>query len=511
MKHHSTQEETLQETASTTVLEKALTTGSSYLAHSYDKESFIAGIGNWLSPLIMGFSDYLTIVFSLNVAIHLRNLVIQYQKWEFSSIFKTYVYLIIPFIYMCLIAYEGLYIKRLPFFLKIEKIFKVCFYATIFTIGVLYFNYIAVSISRIYIGITGIICFFALIASSSISKNILVRFGLWQKRVIMIGSGKSAEIIADAFEKDSFNGYKIIGIIEDNHLWSLTKKYPLLGSFSNLETIIRESGVRDVIVALPEMRREQILSLVYRIQPLVHNVSVVPDLMGLPLNQIQVESFFNQKTVLLKVQNNLMKYWNRFFKRVFDIVAGSVILILITPLILILIALIKFDSKGKAIFAHWRVGQNNRYFPCLKFRTMVINSKEVLDKHFEANPAAREEWEREFKLKNDPRITKIGRFLRKTSLDELPQLINVIRGEMSLVGPRPIITEEIPKYQEFIHDYFMVRPGLTGLWQVSGRNNVDYDERVQMDSWYVRNWSFWLDVALLVKTVGVVLKRDGAY
>ncbi len=142
---------------------------------------------------------------------------------------------------------------------------------------------------------------------------------------------------------------------------------------------------------------------------------------------------------------------------------------------------------------------------------MCVNADEVLSRLLETNPDAKKEWDREFKLKHDPRITKSGEFLRKTSLDELPQLWNVLKGEMSLVGPRPIIHEEVVRYGPFIKEYMMVRPGMTGIWQTSGRNDIDYPERVQMDNWYVHNWSLWLDFVLLWRTIGVVAARNGAY
>ena len=142
---------------------------------------------------------------------------------------------------------------------------------------------------------------------------------------------------------------------------------------------------------------------------------------------------------------------------------------------------------------------------------MVNNAQEALEVYLQENPIAREEWIREFKLKDDPRVTRIGKFLRKTSLDELPQLLNVLKGEMSLVGPRPIIKKEIEKYGSYINDFFLVPPGITGVWQVSGRSDTTYEERVQMDSWYVHNWSVWIDIVYLVRTVGVVLMRKGAY
>jgi undecaprenyl-phosphate galactose phosphotransferase len=154
---------------------------------------------------------------------------------------------------------------------------------------------------------------------------------------------------------------------------------------------------------------------------------------------------------------------------------------------------------------------NGRYFPCLKFRSMIVNSDAVLKKHLATNAEARAEWEREHKLRNDPRVTRLGKILRRTSIDELPQLLNVLRGEMSIVGPRPIIVAETEKYDNDISHYYRVRPGITGLWQVSGRNDVSYAERVRMDSWYVRNWSLWHDIVIVCKTFGVVLKGRGAY
>ncbi|EPU1012905.1 sugar transferase, partial [Klebsiella pneumoniae] len=158
-----------------------------------------------------------------------------------------------------------------------------------------------------------------------------------------------------------------------------------------------------------------------------------------------------------------------------------------------------------------RIGKGGKSFKCLKFRSMVTNSKEVLEDLLSKDIQAKQEWEATFKLKNDPRITKIGHFLRRTSLDELPQLFNVLKGEMSLVGPRPIITAELERYNDEVAYYLLSKPGMTGLWQVSGRSDVDYETRVYLDTWYVKNWSMWNDIAILFKTIGVVLKKDGAY
>ena len=197
-------------------------------------------------------------------------------------------------------------------------------------------------------------------------------------------------------------------------------------------------------------------------------------------------------------------------KRTFDIVVASAMLLFALPAIFFIAVLMFSTDRGPILFSHERIGQNGKRFRCLKFRSMVVDSQEALRRHLELIPQARAEWEATQKLRDDPRVTPLGRFLRVTSLDELPQLINVIRGEMSLVGPRPIVQDEVVRYAEQIEHYAAVRPGITGLWQVSGRSDVDYDQRVQLDTLYVREWSFIGDLVILVKTVKVVVMRTGS-
>jgi len=219
---------------------------------------------------------------------------------------------------------------------------------------------------------------------------------------------------------------------------------------------------------------------------------------------------FSKEVMIFRVHQNLAKLSSRVTKRLFDVVTSLSIIILLSPLLIYITRKVRKDG-GPAIYGHERIGQSGKPFKCLKFRSMVINSKEVLEELLANDPEARREWDITFKLKNDPRITSIGHFLRKTSLDELPQLFNVLKGEMSLVGPRPIITAELGRYDDEVEYYLLSKPGMTGLWQVSGRSEVDYSTRVYLDAWYVKNWSMWNDIAILFKTVGVVLKKEGAY
>jgi Undecaprenyl-phosphate galactose phosphotransferase WbaP len=214
---------------------------------------------------------------------------------------------------------------------------------------------------------------------------------------------------------------------------------------------------------------------------------------------------------LLQSQLGVTSRSSQTIKRIFDIAVALLLLGFLAPICLIVSLMIK-RSGGPIFFAHQRVGRGGRVFKCFKFRTMVPDAAEVLEQMLALDPEAREEWLRTRKLKNDPRITRIGKFLRITSIDEVPQLINVVLGDMSLVGPRPVVPQELRQHYKGDASYYLqVRPGLTGLWQISGRNHTDYEKRAQLDSWYVCNWSLWGDIVILFRTIPVVIAGRGAY
>jgi undecaprenyl-phosphate galactose phosphotransferase len=214
----------------------------------------------------------------------------------------------------------------------------------------------------------------------------------------------------------------------------------------------------------------------------------------------------------MNIKNNLKSVANRFIKMLFDITFSIISMPFLFPVIGIIGIIIRLETPGPAIYAHDRIGKNGRTFRCYKFRTMYRDAEEKLKEILDKNEAVRNEWENTWKLRDDPRITRVGRFLRKTSLDELPQIFNVLKREMSLVGPRPVTQEEIGKhYRESAKLCLGVLPGITGLWQVSGRTDTSYEYRVKLDAWYIMNWSLWLDIAIIFKTIRVVLKTEGAY
>ena len=452
----------------------------------------------FLLPLLLIAIDYIAIVGAEQVAFSLRNFLVTTNGQLHISWLNFWV--VFPTIYLLFVAVKHPYNRRLQFYKVIQKIFYASCYATVAVIMVLYFGKLAATTSRLFVGLLWIFSFFNLVIFRYTFKKFLEKGNLMQVPVLIIGAGKTAEILVQGITKDA-------GVVKSSYL----KKYPVLGGFEDAEAVIRKTGVQRVIIAAPGLEQEKLTSLIYRVQPLVKSLGIIPNLVGVPMGDIEVESLFDERLMLLRITNNLARPLNRFIKVVFDYTLTIFGTIAISPILLAVAIWIYKDSPGPVIFKHTRIGKNGKPFPCYKFRSMCVDAKEKLAELLEDDTEARAEWERDFKLKNDPRITKSGAFLRKTSLDELPQIFNVLRGEMSLVGPRPIIQEELERYGEHAADYLMVKPGITGMWQVSGRSDIDYAERVSLDSWYVRNWSVWLDIMLLWRTFDVVLRRKGAY
>lgn len=464
-----------------------------------------------LMPLVCILCDYCAVLAAVWTAFFLRAYALPLFFPSFD-VPDVYMFVVIPMAFIFFLHFDRLYIRRLSFAQQTEKIFKVSVYSMILVLAIMYFTGAAKEISRVFFLLAWIFSFIYLSFGRYALGMLHNSVSVLQLPVIFVGAGKTAELLLAAFQKNAGMGYKVIGFVEDNPQNSkIAEKYPILGSFDQAESIVQRAGVKDVFITAPGLPREELLQMVYRLQPYVHNITLVPDLFGVPVAGMELETLFHEKTVLLKVRNNLAEGYNRILKLGFDFIAGLVCLFLGVPILLIIAIFIFADSPGSVMFSHTRIGRGGKTFPCYKFRTMVCNAGEVLEQYLQENAEARAEWERDYKLKDDPRVTRVGRFLRKTSLDELPQIINVLKGEMSLVGPRPIVREEIEKYGKHIADYFLVRPGITGMWQVSGRNDIEYPERVEMDSGYVRNWSLWLDITILVKTIKVVFSGKGAY
>ena len=319
-----------------------------------------------------------------------------------------------------------------------------------------------------------------------LTRFVLQQWGLWIRPTIIIGHGENATEAAIALQSE-----------------------PRMG-FEELEELAAQPGIQWVIAlehAQADQREHWLRTLS---QWGATDISVIPAMRGVPLYGTDMAHFFSHEVALLRVRNNLRRWPARLTKRLFDTALAALLIVLLSPIMLFIAIALKLEG-GSVFFAHVRVGKKGKLFNCFKFRSMVPNADQALTNLLESNPDLQAQWLKEHKLKDDPRVSPLGAFLRRTSMDELPQLFNVLKSEMSLVGPRPIVEEELEKYGLEKSYYLMVRPGMTGLWQVSGRNDVDYDTRVYLDAWYVKNWSLWYDLAILVKTFKVVLWRRGAY
>ena len=461
--------------------------------------------------LLLLITDYIVILGAEAFAYWIRKDIIPVWYGVFE-IRNMVFYFIIPGIILVFLNFNSTYNYRMQFWQQSERIFQSICYAMLMIIMLLYFGGVSGGISRIFIFLFWLLALSSIVASRYIANGFLRKSGIIAFPVLFIGAGKTADLVLKAFELDGGFCYKIKGFLDDHPASNqITKKYPILGRFDDIEEVVERFKIQHVIITAPGLEKDKLLKIINKVQLKVKNVTFVPDLIGVSVGNLSVESLFNEKVVMLRVQNNLAKLYNRNLKRLFDVVFSFIGVVMLSPIFIVICICIYIASPGPVVFSHYRIGKNGKSFPCYKFRTMIMNSKEVLEEYLEKNPEAKKEWNENFKLKDDPRVTKIGSFLRKTSLDELPQLFNVLKGEMSLVGPRPIVKDEIVKYKEFIDDYYLVLPGITGMWQVNGRSDTTYDERVAMDSWYVRNWSVWIDIVFLVKTVVVVLKKDGAY
>lgn len=402
------------------------------------------------------------------------------------------------------------YFYRKTFWFELKEILRTLIIFAIIEIAVMAFT--TWSFSRYVWVITWFFILLLVPVCRMLTKITLDAFGFWKRNTWIVGSGTNAYEAYKAISGERNLGLIVVGFISskenkqrdmeidgipvlDNEVeWldTVDKKTQFIVAVESDESEIRNSWLRNFMIRG------------YRY------VSVIPTLRGMPLDSTDMSFIFSHEVMIFRVQQNLAKWSSRFLKRIFDITGSLAIIIFLSPALIYISRKVKQDG-GPAIYGHERVGKGGKSFRCLKFRSMVINSTEVLQNLLQNDPSAKEEWEATFKLKNDPRITKIGGFLRRTSLDELPQLFNVLKGEMSLVGPRPIITAELERYNEEIDYYLLSKPGMTGLWQVSGRSDVDYETRVYLDAWYVKNWSMWNDIAILFKTISVVLKKDGAY
>ena len=332
----------------------------------------------------------------------------------------------------------------------------------------------------------------------------------WGHPVVVMGAGKTGEMVVRTLQRQPSLGLKPIAILDDDpETHGRLAGVPVVGGLALAPALAKEFKIPYAIVAMPGVARSRLMQLLSRYGRTFAHLTIIPDLFGMASLWVVAKDLGG--VLGLEARQQLFLPGPRLMKACLD--KGLVILIslLALPLIGLISVLVRLDSPGPVFYRQMRIGREGKLFKAWKFRSMVVDADVALARYLQAHPQLKVNWEEDHKLKDDPRITRVGRFLRRTSLDELPQLWNIFIGEMSLVGPRPIVHDEVWRYGELYDLYLQVLPGLTGLWQVSGRNDVTYEERVNFDAYYVRNWSVWLDIYILIRTVRVVLAGDGAY
>jgi len=349
------------------------------------------------------------------------------------------------------------------------------------------------------------------------ARVLMTRAGIWQIPTAMIGVNSRTTEIWTALKGSLSLGFDVRWLVVEDDGASLPQNLlPLKQIYSadlaRIAAVICSEGCKEAIVGAEDMQSAHLAEVVQRLLEVNVPVAIIPSINRLPLANATINYFFGRDILMMQVRSNVQRLPSRVAKRLFDFMLSSVLLVLLAPLFIIIAVTIKRTSYGPVTYSQERVGRHGVPFQCIKFRTMVIDAEECLRRWAAENPELRDEYLKNYKLRDDPRITAIGRWLRRTSLDELPQLWNVLRGDMSLVGPRPVVLQELEEhYGPATQLYIRIRPGVTGLWQVSGRSDTSYARRVFLDEWYILNWSFWYDIVILIQTSWIVIAGKGAF
>lgn len=454
----------------------------------------------FLRPVILFIVDLLVVCGAMQLSLVAAEWVIGHSVYPPQT-----WYVLLPVLYMSNLLFADLYRTHRVMTDHARKMFKASTYAILSIIVFDFVLHTGGPLSRGFLLFVWLFGFWGLYFERCLLRWGFSKLGVWQTRVIIIGAGKTAQKYVRAFG----SGVEIVGFVEDVQTRPLLQDYPRLGGFAEVEAILQENPVNEVILATPGLTKADNIALFYRVQPFVKHVSLIPNLFGIPIGNMKAIRSLDDQLLVLRTYNNLNRLSNRLLKRAFDLLVGGMIAFLIMPILVVTAILIKLDSKGSIFYNAERIGKDGHNFCCYKFRSMYVDSDRILQEYLLNHPEAQQEWTEFQKLRGaDPRVTRVGRIIRKYSIDELPQIFNVLKGDMSLVGPRPYLPREREQIGDYLPVICMTVPGMTGLWQVSGRSNVKFSGRLRMDSWYVRNWNLWQDIVILFKTIHVVLGRD---
>lgn len=408
--------------------------------------------------------------------------------------------------------YEKLYTKRHAFWEETRILIKGTSIAFALITVTVFITKVYVPFSRPIIVLAWLFSLALLPLTRYAVKSFLLAVGVWKKTVIVIGSTESTAALVEDVARNRILGFTIVGCLTDDptRVGQTISGIPILGHFDEIERVKHDTGFEDIIVTFPNIPRDRLISLLKKWEGLSDTIRYIPQTGDLITTGIEIENI--GRALALTVRKNLHKPWNVAAKTAFEEVLAAVAIIPLLPVLAVIAVAIKLDSRGPVFFVQERYGKRGRVIKVFKFRSMHTDSDRRLKEYLTGNPQANGEWDRHRKLLSfDPRTTRVGGFLRRFSIDELPQLFNVLKGEMSLVGPRPYLREELEEVRQVKSLLLQVKPGITGLWQTSGRSLLPFEERLSLDEYYIRNWSLWLDLVILMKTIKVALSGRGAF
>jgi len=330
--------------------------------------------------------------------------------------------------------------------------------------------------------------------------------GYLQKRLLIVGAGEVGRMVAEELHLRPALGYRVVGFVDDNpeKTARVMAGVEVVSTSGEIQEAVTKTGAEEILITIPS-ERELTNSIISKMRRYNLHIRIVPEMFNLMTASVEVGRL--GPVPYMRILKTPMRGVPLLLKRLFDVSVSLIGLIFISPVFLAVVAAIKLNSPGPVIFKQKRVGKNGKLFDFYKFRSMVVNAEELRVELAAANEADGPV----FKIRQDPRITRVGRFIRKYSIDELPQLLNVIKGDMSLVGPRPPLPNEVEEYGNIEWRRLEVIPGITGLWQISGRSEISFKKWMELDVYYIENWSFWLDLKIILQTIPVVLRGNGAY
>ena len=438
-------------------------------------------ISYYILSIVLIFIDLLALYVSLDLAIYLRYSFFTDYLPEFILHDNSKYYWII-LISLFMLVLEKIYFVRHDFWGDLKKILKALFFAFLAVFTAISLTKMADEYSRSFIIIFFLTASLLIPLFKRLSKKLIFKATFFQLKVHVVAKGPRKAILAKELSENWYFGYQ--------------------NSSSDYEMVILYSGC---------FTTTELQALIKKFSTKTKDIYVVPYMDHLDFSHATIMDYSNIRLSAIHIENRLLNTKNILTKYLFE----KAVTFIIFPFALILhlfIALaIKFDSKGSVIFKQKRLGKDAKEFSCYKYRTMYTDNEDILAKYLHDNPEEIKYYATYHKYKNDPRVTKLGNILRKTSLDEFPQFYNILQGKMNLIGPRPYMINEKKKIGKLHEDVILkVKPGITGLWQVSGRNNLSFARRVELDSWYIQNWSLWADFVILIKTVKVVLFKVGA-